>query len=107
MSNVNKKGECDLEGTLDEDAPHLFAPWSWGVVAVVGQVPCEDVELAGDKPPGLPHLQLVLGGQEGSELAGRVDSGGGSRALPVPQPAQRAVGDLQRHSAQMGGQPSP
>lgn len=74
---------------------YLFA-LRWGrVVAVVGQVPSEDVELAGNHPPRVPNLDLVLGGQEDSELAG----GEGRRrhrwALPGPQPTQRAVRHLQ------------
>lgn len=65
------------------------------MVTIVGQVPSEDVELAGNHPPRVPNLDLVLGGQEESELAG----GEGRRrhhwALPGPQPTQRAVRHLQ------------
>lgn len=65
------------------------------MVTIVGQVPSEDVELAGNHPPRVPNLDLVLGGQEDSELAG----GEGRRrhrwALPGPQPTQRAVRHLQ------------
>lgn len=50
---------------------YLFALRRGRVVATVGQVPGEDVELAGDHPPRVAHSALVLWGQEHPELAGR------------------------------------
>lgn len=41
------------------------------MVTIVGQVSREDVELAWNHPPRVSHLDLVLWGQEGPELAGR------------------------------------
>lgn len=39
---------------------YLFAFWRGRVVTVVGQVASEDVELAGNHPPRVSHLQLIL-----------------------------------------------
>lgn len=49
--------------------PYLLAlGWRW-VESVVGQIACEDAQLAGDDPPGLAQL-LTWRGQEGPEVAG-------------------------------------
>lgn len=40
------------------------------MVTAVGEVSSEDVELAGNHPPRVPHFHLVFWGQEHPELAG-------------------------------------
>lgn len=39
---------------------YLFAFRRGRMVTIVGQVAGEDVELAGNKPPRVSHLQLIL-----------------------------------------------
>lgn len=70
---------------------YLFAFRRRRVVAIVGQVAREDVELAGDHPPGVPHLVLVLGGQEDPELACGEGGGRHCGGLPGTEPTQGAM----------------
>lgn len=66
------------------------------MVAIVWQVPSEDVELTLNDPPGVPHFPFVFGGQEGPELAGREGHGGHSRTLPGTQPTQGTMSNLEK-----------
>ncbi len=64
------KSQSDLTLHSGDSLRYLFALRCGRVVAIVGQVPSEDVELAWNHPPRVSHLDLVLWGQEGPELAG-------------------------------------
>lgn len=90
----NHKLELSHGRNRDGFLSYLFAPWCGRVVTVIGQVSCEDVELAGDHPPRVTHFYLVLRGQEHPELAGREGQRRHYRVLPRPQSAQRAVRNL-------------
>lgn len=79
---------------------YLFASWCGRVVAIVGQVSSEDVELAGNHPPRVSHGGLVLWGQEDPELAGGERRRRHRWAFPRPQTTQRAVSNLKETGIQ-------
>lgn len=76
---------------------HLFALWGWRVVAVVGQVASEDVELAGNDPPCVSRLRFALWGQKHPEVSGGERGGGNGGLRPGAEATQRAVRNLHKN----------
>lgn len=89
--------QSDAKQCENQSLGYLFALRRGRVVTIVGQVSSEDVELAGNHPPRVPHFDLVFWGQEDPELAGREGGRWHCWALPRAQPTQRAVRHLQEH----------
>ncbi|KFO60163.1 hypothetical protein N302_13919, partial [Corvus brachyrhynchos] len=50
---------------------HLFALGRWRVKPVVGEIPSEDVQFAGNYPPGIPKIQFVLWREKCFKLPGK------------------------------------
>lgn len=61
---------------------YLFAPRGGRVVAIVGQISGEDVQLARYDPPRVPRLPFTLRGQKDPELSSREGGGWNSGMLP-------------------------
>lgn len=61
---------------------YIFSPWCGRMVTVVRKVASEDVEFAGNDPPGVAQGGFTAGWQKDLELAGIICGRRNSRALP-------------------------